>query len=133
MARCRFVQPDVVRISLSDGDWIEIKRELTAAESRRVFSGTLKDFSPGGKPLIDPEKVGRTQISEYLVDWSFCDATGKRQPVTASAIDALDIDSYNEIREAIDAHIITEDTRRESEKNGRGGESKSAAISPSVV
>jgi hypothetical protein len=68
MARCRFVQPDVVRLPLSDGDFIDVKRELSAGEQRRMFAGmVLHGVVPGEKTLLDPERVGITKMVEYLV------------------------------------------------------------------
>lgn len=132
MSRYRFVDPQSVRLSLSDGDWIEIKRELNAGEQRKVFAQQVKDYhADTGRPMLDPEQVGRSRVGGYLLAWSFTDRSGKPIPITDGAIDNLDQPTYREIVKAIDDHEAAID--REYEKNRTGGESKSVATLPSVA
>lgn len=129
MGRSRFVQPDIVRLNLSDGDYIDIKKELNAGESRRVFARLVKDMRAGEKISLEPEQVGLTKIAEYLVGWSFTDQQGRPVEVSEGAIQNLDMDSYVEIREAIDAHEVTVEAERAARKNARAGIPTSAGIS----
>jgi len=128
MARNRFVVPDVVRLPLSDGDWIDVKKELNAGEQRRVFTNLVKTMQAGEKPELNPEQVGKTKILEYVVAWSF--GTGP-QAFSASALDAIDPDSYAEIMAAVDAHDESSDKAREERKNGRSTATISEVTSPS--
>jgi hypothetical protein len=131
MPKYRFVEPDIVRLPLSDGDWIEVKRELTAGEQRKLFGGMVRDYDKeSGRPLLDPERVGRTRLSAYLLDWSFVDRQGKPVALNESAIDNLDVDTYAEINKALDVH---EEAVERARKNPQPGEPKSAATSPSVA
>ena len=129
MARSRFVVPDVVRLPLSDGDWIDVKKELNAGEQRRVFTNLVKTMQAGEKPELNPEQVGKTKILEYVVAWSF--GTGA-QAFSASALDAIDPDSYAEIMAAVDAHDEAADKARAERKNGRSTPTTSPAISISA-
>lgn len=129
MGRHRFVQPDIVRLPLSDGDYIDIKKELNAGEARRVYANLVREMHAGEKAALDPMKVGFTKIREYVVGWSFTDADGRPVEVSAGAIETLDQDTYKEISEAIDAHTAKIDAEREARKNGTAGILTSAGIS----
>jgi hypothetical protein len=118
------VTPDSVRLSISDGDWIEVKKELNVGEQRRIFARLVKSMEVGQTVKLDPEQVGRSKVVEYLIGWSLTDAKGKPVPVTEGAIDSMDADTFKEIREAIEAHEETQDAAREAAKNAQAGESK---------
>lgn len=132
MGRNRFVKPRTVRLDLSDGDWIEVKQELNAGEYRNVMARQMKSMVMGERAELDPAQVGLAKIVEYLVEWSFKDGD-KPVPVTESAITSLDADSFNEIREKIDAHEEAVESAMEARKNGQAGEKASSPISPSVA
>lgn len=132
MGRNRFVKPKTVRLDLSDGDWIEVKRELNAGEHRRVFGRLVKEMTAGEKAKLDPEQIGLTKLVEYIVDWSFEDG-GKPVPVTESAINNLDSDTYAELIKVVDAHEEAIDAEIEQRKNERAGEKASSPISLSAV
>ena len=131
MGRCRFVQPGIERLTLSDGEWIEVKRELTAGEQRHAQAGYVKVMQFGEPASLDPELVGKTKILEYITGWSFLGFSGHPEPFSESALDLLDMDTYREIEAAIDAHEGRVSERRIARKNAPGGESLSPAISPS--
>ena len=128
--RCRFVQPEIVRLPLSDGDYVDVKKELTAGEQRRMFAGMMRDMTLGEKVTLNPELVGRTKVSAYVIVWSFVDAELKPVPVSDSAIDNLDTETYAELVKAIDAHEAAMEAVKE--KNGTSGRAKSEATSPSA-
>lgn len=132
MPRNRFVKPDMVRLDLSDGDWIDVKKELNAGERRAVFANMVKEHHAGEPVLMDSAKVGFTRILAYLVAWSFVDDHG---PVALSeaAINNLDTDTYTEIVKALDAHEAQEDAAREARKKFLAGESPSSAAWQSVA
>ncbi len=131
--RCRFVQGDVVRLPLSGGEWIDVKAELNAGEARHIFSALVKEMHAGRPTTIDPDKVGVTKVVEYVVGWSLLGLDGRPEPVSESAIDGLDVDTYREIVDAVDAHDAACEAARLARKNGQGGESPSPAISPSLA
>ena len=107
----RFLKPEVVRIDLTGGDWITIKKQLTAGEQRRVFARTTKQIRVGEPIQIDLEKAGLCNLAEYLIDWSFTDQAGQPVPIrdmpaeyVEATLNSLDPDSFNEITRAIDDH-----------------------------
>ncbi len=60
--RCRFVQPEIVRLYLAENaDYIDVKKELTAGEQRHIFSGIVKAMHLGEKTTLDPDQVGKNQ------------------------------------------------------------------------
>ena len=85
-----FVEPETVRLDVSDGQWIEIKQELTWAEDEALAAVAVQ-----GMRLVDPDDIGdelrRTQeigvdmslvnvakLAMYIVDWSLVGANGRR-------------------------------------------------------
>jgi hypothetical protein len=130
MGRCRFVQPETVRLSLSEGDWLEVKRELNAGEARqvqiRLMSGPIVT---GEKITYDPAKVGLTQALEYIVAWSFLDTTGKVAEISEASLKLLDQDSLREVIAAVNAHDAEQDARREADRKNRSGARGLQAVS----
>ena len=136
MSRCRFVAPEVVRLSLSEGDWIDVKKLLNVGEQRTMFSRMYRDVEAAdGSPStrLNLPEVGKSRVSAYVVGWSLLDAAGHAAPVTDSAIDALDLDSFGEILSAVDAHLAREEESRVTAKKSQGGESALPAISTSAA
>jgi hypothetical protein len=117
----------VVRLHLSDGDWIDVKQELNAGEQRQIYAGLVKDMRAGETPTLDPEKVGLTRILAYLVGWSFVDASGRPVAYGESAVKNLDMDTYREIDAAIAAHDDAADKARDEKKMIPAGSSSSEA------
>src|SRR5678816_1103882 len=79
-------------------------------------------------------------VMAYLVNWTLKDDAGKpvmiegvSNDVLGAAIDALDEDAFDEIYAAIAAHKSAMEVERAAEKNGKGGERPSPAISPSPL
>jgi hypothetical protein len=124
MGACRFVQPQITRLPLSGGEWIEVKNELNVGEWFDMFA--LLGEAKMRRDLM------RAQILAYVVNWSLRDAAG--QPVTFSAetLGHLDLGTYREIDVAVSAHINAQEATRTDTKNETGGEPTSAPTSPSV-
>lgn len=132
MGRHRFVKPNTVRLDVSGGDWIEVKRELNAGEHRRVFGRMVKEMKAGQSATLDPEQIGLTKLVEYIVAWSFEDDRGRSVDVSESAINNLDAETYRELQQLIDAHEDGIDAEIEARKNDQAGEKASSPISPSA-
>lgn len=132
----RFVHPELVRLHISGGDYIDVKKELNTGELRRVFAKMARDMTPGQDIKLNPQHVGMAKVVEYLVGWSFTD-NGKPVDLPESpdaketVLSNLGMDSFNEIREAIDAHEESVDKRRAEEKKLHAGETKLRPTSPS--
>ena len=127
----RFVAPDTVRLSLSDGHWIEVKQELTAGEKQRYRTAGLRrmsarkdaDGESANEVDVDWVALANARVNVYLVDWSARDAKDKPMPLTPAAISNLDQASFEEIDAAIQAHIEAMD----SEKKVTSGSASSTA------
>lgn len=133
--------PETKKLDLAHGDWLIVKKRLTAGEQRRIFDRMVKQMHAGEKPDLDPMQVGHSQVLEYLVDWgTFTDASGKPLVIRGKGPDEigrilndLDTDDYADIVAAIDEHVTAMDAERAAEKNARDGESAASATSPSVA
>lgn len=109
----RFVAADTVRVTLANGDWIEIKKELTIGEDRAFRAAGFKRVVPGVSGLdVDWAAMAIARVETYLVDWSARDAKDKAIPVTPDAIRALAIEDFEAIDSAIQAHIAARDEEK---------------------
>jgi hypothetical protein len=130
MGRCRFVQPETVRLALSDGDWLDVKRELNAGETRNVQIRLMAGPIVAGEKLTyDPAKVGLTEALEYIVAWSFIDTTGKIAEISEASLNLLDRDSLREVLAAVSAHDAEQEARREADRKNQSGASGLKAVS----
>lgn len=133
----RFVQPEATVLRISQGDTLTVRKRLNVGEQRAMFDRWLPVNGDGARPQsVDQLLVGVTQVAAYLIDWSLTDAQGahvdiRDQPLDAviSIINALEIDDFREIREAIEAHIDAQAVARAQEKKVPTGESDSSATS----
>lgn len=130
--RVRFVTPEVVRLPLSDGDWIEVKKRLSVGEERQAFQQIVGEIKSDGWRRPNLEMVGIAEMIAYLVDWSFRDARDKPVRVTIDAIRQLDLATFRELEAALTAHVTAMDAAEADAKNGQSGEPGSATTSPSV-
>ena len=114
MSKYRFVDPNTVRLDLSDGDWIEIKEQLTYGEQQRLAGGAMTRMVggpvAGGEVAdaaveMDLEKYQLLRLRTWLVDWSFRDRQGKAVRINAASLSSLHPDAVEEINAALTAHI----------------------------
>lgn len=136
--RSRFVRPETTTLQLSGGDWLIVKQRLTSGEQRAAYARMWIAGADGSRK-VDPLGTGLAQITAYLLDWSLVGLDEKPwvirdQPidVVVSALNALDMESFVEIREAIETHeaaILA--VREEEKKRIQIGDPSSEAISPS--
>lgn len=101
----RFVSPETVRIDLGNGDWIEVKKELTVGEEMRFRSAGLQKANGKAEVDIDWTAMAFARVEAYLVDWSARGKDDKPVKVERSAIEALDSESFAAIDTAIQAHM----------------------------
>src|SRR5688500_17727450 len=116
--RCRFVQPVVVRLALSDGEWIDVKQKLTVGESRAAMAAIVGEVNSSGWRRPNLEVLGLSEVASYIVDWSFRDANDKPVPFSMSALKNLDEPTFEEIDKAVDVHRKAVAAAGEQEKNG---------------
>ena len=102
-------------MELSDGDYLIVKRDLTAGEFRELMRASAKPITvgAGGATTLDFDPIAASfaMVLAYLLDWSFADADGRKlviadQPasVVKAALDHIDSDAYNEVQSAINDH-----------------------------
>jgi len=123
------------RLPLSDGQWVAVKKRLTAGEYRDMLRrmSTQKD---DGTLVVNSLETGRARCVAYLVDWSPPDWPPIRhagRDDLAVALDALDPDDFEEVKDAVMAHEVAMLEERAEEKKRRSGMTASARISPSPV
>ena len=72
-------KPEETRLDLGGGDWLLVRKHLTAGESRHIYAKTIKagTIRPGERPELDIEQLEISQAVEYLIDWSLTDADDK--------------------------------------------------------
>jgi hypothetical protein len=129
MPRCRVVQPDVVKLPLSEGDWLEVKKQLNFGDHTRaaikLYGRTLAD----GSREPDIETLGMSMEMAYIVAWSFRDADDKPIPVSFSALESFDRETVREIEAAVSTHAAAVTKEIADRKNDQSGSVASAATS----
>lgn len=121
-----------VEAAVEDADWIDVKRELTAGESRRAFGKLVKEMHFNERATVDPEQIGLAKVVEYLIGWSFT-VGDDIVPVSESAIANLNAATYGEIEAAIDWHEEQTTKALDARKNVQGDTTRSSATSSSVA
>jgi hypothetical protein len=122
VSRNRFVVPGTTRLALSDGDWIEIKTQLTYAESERLkVAGLSRKQRTAGLSSGDNQELefdlgayNPARIEIWLVEWSFRGADDKPVAITKNAIAALDPDTAAEIHAALDAYLEAQEAEKKA-------------------
>jgi len=126
------VQGKVTRIELPGGEWIEVKERLNAGERRDMFA-LMRRERPNGLTEFDSTLVLRAKFQAYILGWSFSMIDGADAPITPAAFDALDEETFDEIRDALAAHEAAIAREVAAKKNSRVGGTKSDPISPSAA
>ena len=127
----RFVTPLTVRLPISQGDFIDIKRRLNTGEQQDLFAQMMPTINPGQPYALQSRHVLTAKVLAYLVGWSLT-RDDKPVPVSPDAVNNLDPDTFREIREAIDAHEQAVDAELEVAKKNRDIENISRPASTSV-
>lgn len=132
----RFVRPESEQLALSTGEWLLVKRRLTAGEQRHAFARIVKRMNVGERMELDPEATGLAKMVVYLLDWNLRDDEGaivpiRDQPeaVVEAALLGLDPESFREIHDAIQAHEDRQLAALAEEKKRRAGGSGLSVIS----
>lgn len=127
MPETRIVRPETRRLEISGGDWLLVKRRLNAGEQRGLFA-RMYHANGDGRRVLDPLQTGPALILAYLLDWSLVDERGsvlaiRDEPdeVKQAALDAIDYESFVEIRTAIERHQEANDLEETAKKKTRSG------------
>ena len=137
----RYRKQEEMRLELSEGDWLLVRKHLTAGEERDAQAKVIKagSFKSGEKPELDLEHLGIAQAVSYMIDWSITDADDKPirirdqpYPFVFSALRNQTPESLREILDAIQAHDGAMTAEREHQKKLPAGASASAPTSTSA-
>lgn len=137
MSKNRFVSPVVVRLPLSEDDWVEVKERLSFGEAQalnaagltRASTGPANGHAPTADDFgleIDMARWAVERVYAWLVDWSFRDAEGRPVKLSRDAVRALDSETAQEIQDALDRHVAAQ----EEAKKASGGRPTTGAPSP---
>lgn len=131
-------RPSTTRLPLTHDDWLTVKTELTAGETRALMRESARPAAPGVLEL-DPIAASVALVVAYLLDWTFLDADSKpiviadqAPAVVRAALDHLDPSAAEEVLAAISAHDSANRAARAEEKKHLNGAITPVAISPSV-
>lgn len=134
MSRCPIVKPDYQRLPISQGDFLDVKKQLNTGEYREMIAGQYKESTdPERNVVVDLRRIGLCRVMAYLTGWSFVDLEGKPLPVSETALKLFDMGTWHEILTAIDEHHAATEQAQEDLKNASGGETASSAISTSAA
>jgi hypothetical protein len=103
MPRQAFVEPSTVKLELAEGDWVEVKRELTYGEQLQLQESS-SETDEAGKYHLDVSNFYVNRMVAWVVDWSFEDADGA-VVVTPDAVRALRGEIAAEINIALNKYI----------------------------
>lgn len=104
MGKYRFADPGVQRIALSEGDWVEIRKELSIADELKF-----------GRARNEGDFVGL--LAAMVLDWSFTDADDKKMPCGEDTMQHLLPDDANEIVEAIAKYLSADKEEKKARKS----------------
>jgi hypothetical protein len=99
-----FVEPAVVRVALAEGEWLDLKRELTVGESMAVQQRLIKTVRTDGRVEPDLKEVWKANICAYIVGWSLT-RNGSPVPFSFDAVDNLSKSAWERISQVVTAHI----------------------------
>lgn len=133
----RFVTPQPVRLPISDGDYIDIKKRLNHGETEEMYARWAPFVVPGEKAHLNRREVRTAKVLMYLLGWSL---TNDGTPVPMSpdvpeaarlaTLNNLDPDSFDEIHTAIATHEVAMEAERAALKKTNGGRPVADPIVP---
>lgn len=121
----RYRKQEEVRLELTGGDWLLVRKHLTAGEERDAHAKVIKagTMRSGEKPELDLKHLGIAQAVSYLLDWSITDENDKPIRIRDAsyefvfgALSNQTPESLREILEAIQAHDAAMVEARAEEK-----------------
>lgn len=125
-----FISQESARLDVGDGEWVEIKKELSFAESQKVIGAGVASVHAGENKRdeykVDFEFMNVIKLETWIVDWSFTDDDKAKVPVSRSAICNLQPDLATKIVGLIEKH----QTALEEEKKAKSTELR--RVSPSA-
>lgn len=129
-----FVDPEPERLTLSGGQFIDVKKKLNHGEREDMFAEMSIDGAPGEPTRLDRRNFRTVKVLAYLLGWSLMhngkpQAYSEQMPESArrDVLRGLSPERFEEIFKAISAH----EEGAEAQKKIPDGAAESPAISPS--
>jgi hypothetical protein len=123
----RFVKPETTTLPLAGGDTLTVRRRLTAGEARARVERWTEPDPATGELRAKVTRAGLATITAFLLDWSLTDDAGRAVEIRgigaaelATILDNLEPESFNEIRDRIEAHELAMLAEREAQKKTDG-------------
>jgi hypothetical protein len=123
----RFVRPETRTLTLENGDTLIVRARLTAGETRAQYA-RMYAHTPDGSLRRNPLLTGVGLIVAYLLDWNLQDDNGQVVQIRdlspddlTAVIDSLDMQSFEEIKTAIETHESAMLAEREAAKKNPVG------------
>ncbi len=110
MGRIRVAPTDVEKLPLSDGDWIEVKRDLNNGDVKKLeVAGQKPPTMVDGQVVypIDWEVYEIERDLIYITDWSLTGLDDKVLKVGRDALRAITPEDFQEIHDAITKHVMS--------------------------
>jgi len=119
--------------ALEDGWYIDVKKELNAGETQRVFTDLVRGggFEQGERPILDANKVGVTKSLVYILGWNLTGENDEPVDFSESALMNTNVDVFADIVASVDWHDEQAEKARADRKNGQGTSQESGATSSS--
>jgi hypothetical protein len=118
------VPPTTTRLSLTGGDTLTVKQQLTAGDTLDLFD-RAGDVSKGVAGL-SPIKVGVGLVLAYVVDWSLVDPQGRLLPWRDAGLPeretmlrGLTFEKFSELLAVVTQHDTA--IRQEKKRTAAGG------------
>lgn len=127
MPRCPIVIPEVVRVPLAEGDFVDLKKSLTAGEYREMLGNQFIQNQQGNM-TVDFKNFGFVRILAYVVGWSFVGLDGGPLAVSADTVNSMDQATFSELLAAVETHHDAAEAAMTARKNAQGTPIASATI-----
>jgi len=119
----RFVVPETITLPLSDGDAIQVKKRLSHGERDAMF-----------KLARESGNLRSAELVAYVVGWSsatpYTLAMSERERL--DIINGLDPDSFDEIQDALKAHLEAQ-AQEKKRRNGASASEPTSDLRPALV
>lgn len=112
-----FVDPEVTRVPLSNGGWVDVKKYLNIFDQRRaeaagVVHVMIDDKDAAGNPMrrmadvIDWSVYDIVRTEIWVTKWLMLDSKGEPRELNTDSIKALNVEMFNEISTIIYNRIM---------------------------
>ena len=109
MGRSRVIKPETIRVEISDGDYIVVRKELNNGQQKKLENcGLMPPMIVDGRVVqpVDWERHDLERALVFLTGWSLADDNGELMPIDISSLRAIDPSTFEEINHAVVTHIM---------------------------